>query len=72
MIEAFKVFAGHKNPVEPVAINYHVEDKYGMVMWLEDAYRQIVGEAVFQAQLADESFSINLDHWLRDQVVEQI
>lgn len=67
MVEAFKVFAGHKNPVEPVSIKFHVENEHGEIVWLEDAYRQVVGEEVFQAQLADEGFSINLDHWLREQ-----
>ena len=47
MVEAFKVFAGHKNPVEPVSINFHVEDEHGQILWLEDAYRETVGRRGF-------------------------
>ena len=67
LVEAFKFFAGFKNPVEPVSVHFHVEDANGTRLALIDAYRHVVGEEVFQAQLADESFSINLDDWLAAQ-----
>jgi len=44
------------------SIGYFVRQD-GQRVTVEDFYRQAVGEAEFQRQLADDGFSINLDEW---------
>lgn len=43
-----------------------VADETGAALQMIDLYALVVGPEVFAAQLADEGFSINLDHYFRD------
>lgn len=49
------------------SLNVQVLDDDGKLVDLSEAYRFVVGEDVYQANLADPSFSINLDNWIVEQ-----
>lgn len=43
-----------------------VQNETGAEVEMVDLYAAVVGAETYAAQLADESFSINLDHFFRD------
>ena len=49
------------------SLNVQVLDDHGKLVDLSECYRFVVGEDVYQANLADEAFSINLDDWIVEQ-----
>ena len=46
--------------------NVSVVDETGALVQMHELYALVVGADVYAAQLADEAFSINLDHFFRD------
>ena len=49
------------------SLSVHVWDVDGKTLDLSECYRFVVGEDVYQANLADDNFSINLDNWIQEQ-----
>jgi hypothetical protein len=52
-------------PTHNTSVNYEVWDKgHTRRYLLEDMYTQVIGQERFDAQVADETFAINLDCWI--------